>query len=57
MSQTCRHAKNLKRPDVRRCKMQIGIIGLVVMGRNLSLPTADHDFSVAGYDKDPKLKR
>jgi 6-phosphogluconate dehydrogenase len=33
--------------------MQIGMIGLGVMGRNLSLNMADHGFSVAGYDKDP----
>jgi len=33
--------------------MQIGLIGLGVMGRNLSLNMADHGFSVAGYDKDP----
>jgi len=33
--------------------MRIGMIGLGVMGRNLSLNMADHGFSVAGYDKDP----
>ena len=33
--------------------MQIGLIGLGVMGRNLSLNMADHGFSVGGYDKDP----
>ena len=33
--------------------MQIGMIGLGVMGRNLLLNMADHGFSVAGYDKDP----
>ena len=33
--------------------MQIGLIGLGVMGRDLSLNMADHGFSVAGYDKDP----
>jgi 6-phosphogluconate dehydrogenase len=32
--------------------MQIGMIGLGVMGRNLLLNMADHGFSVAGYDKD-----
>jgi Glucose-6-phosphate dehydrogenase, C-terminal domain/NAD binding domain of 6-phosphogluconate dehydrogenase len=31
----------------------IGMVGLGVMGRNLLLNMADHDFSVAGYDKDP----
>ena len=29
------------------------MIGLDVMGRNLSLNRADHGFSVADYDKDP----
>ncbi|QNE38369.1 NADP-dependent phosphogluconate dehydrogenase [Hymenobacter sp. NBH84] len=29
-----------------------GMIGLGTMGRNLLLNMADHDFSVAGYDKD-----
>jgi 6-phosphogluconate dehydrogenase len=33
--------------------MQIGLIGLGVMGRNLSVKMADHGFSVAGYEKDP----
>ncbi|MGD0652894.1 MAG: NADP-dependent phosphogluconate dehydrogenase [Thermoguttaceae bacterium] len=33
---------------------EIGMIGLGVMGRNLVLNMADHGFSVAGYDKDPK---
>jgi 6-phosphogluconate dehydrogenase len=32
---------------------EIGMIGLGVMGRNMLLNMADHDFSVAGYDKDP----
>jgi len=32
---------------------EIGMIGLGVMGRNLLLNMAEHDFSVAGYDKDP----
>ncbi|MEO6786675.1 MAG: NADP-dependent phosphogluconate dehydrogenase [Chthoniobacteraceae bacterium] len=32
---------------------EIGMVGLGVMGRNLLLNIADHDFSVAGYDKDP----
>ncbi|MGD8634724.1 MAG: NADP-dependent phosphogluconate dehydrogenase, partial [Anaerolineales bacterium] len=30
----------------------IGVIGLGVMGRNLSLNFADHGYSVVGYDKD-----
>ena len=29
-----------------------GIIGMGTMGRNLLLNMADHNFSVAGYDKD-----
>jgi 6-phosphogluconate dehydrogenase len=34
-------------------KVEIGMVGLGVMGRNLVLNIADHGFSVAGYDKDP----
>ncbi len=34
-------------------KYEIGMIGLGVMGRNLSLNIADHGFWVAGYDKSP----
>ena len=33
--------------------MQIGMIGLGDMGRNLSLNMGDLGFSVAGYDKHP----
>ena len=33
-------------------KYDIGMIGLGVMGRNLVLNIADHNFSVVGYDKD-----
>jgi 6-phosphogluconate dehydrogenase len=33
---------------------QIGMVGLGVMGRNLLLNMADHGFTVAGYDKDPR---
>jgi 6-phosphogluconate dehydrogenase len=32
---------------------EIGMVGLGVMGRNLLMNMADHDFSVTGYDKDP----
>jgi 6-phosphogluconate dehydrogenase len=35
-------------------KIQFGIIGLGVMGENLALNIANHGFSVAGYDTDPK---
>ena len=31
-----------------------GIIGMGTMGRNLLLNMADHNFNVAGYDKDDK---
>lgn len=31
---------------------EIGMVGLGVMGRNLLLNMADHNFSVAGFDKD-----
>jgi 6-phosphogluconate dehydrogenase len=33
---------------------EIGMVGLGVMGRNLVLNMADHGFSIAGYDRDPK---
>ncbi|MBE7178167.1 MAG: NADP-dependent phosphogluconate dehydrogenase [Mucilaginibacter polytrichastri] len=33
-------------------KYKFGMIGLGVMGRNLLLNMADHDVSIAGYDKD-----
>ncbi len=33
---------------------EIGMVGLGVMGRNMLLNMAEHGFSVAGYDKDPK---
>ena len=33
-------------------QLEIGMVGLGVMGRNLLLNMADHGFSVAGYDKD-----
>jgi 6-phosphogluconate dehydrogenase len=33
-------------------KCDIGLIGLGVMGRNFAKNMADHDFSVAGYDRD-----
>lgn len=35
-------------------KCQIGMVGLGVMGRNLLLNMAEHNFVVAGYDKDPE---
>jgi len=33
--------------------VEIGMIGLGVMGRNLVLNMAEHGCPVAGYDKDP----
>src|ERR1035441_9774177 len=33
-------------------QLEIGMVGLGVMGCNLLLNMADHGFSVAGYDKD-----
>ena len=33
--------------------MDIGVVGLGVMGRNFALNIADHGYAVAGYDKDP----
>ncbi len=35
-----------------QCEM--GMVGLGVMGRNLLLNIADHGFTAAGYDNDPK---
>jgi 6-phosphogluconate dehydrogenase len=35
----------------------IGLIGLGVMGRNFAYNIADHDYSVAGYDRDPQKLR
>ncbi|HVN16892.1 MAG TPA: NADP-dependent phosphogluconate dehydrogenase [Anaerolineales bacterium] len=35
-------------------KYEIGMVGLGVMGRNMLLNIAEHGFSAAGYDKDPK---
>jgi 6-phosphogluconate dehydrogenase len=37
---------------VNERKMDIGMVGLGVMGRNLVLNMADHGYSVAGFDKD-----
>ena len=38
-------------------KVQIGMIGLGVMGRNLVLNMGDHDYAVVGYDKNPEMVR
>ncbi|MBA2500609.1 MAG: NADP-dependent phosphogluconate dehydrogenase [Chitinophagaceae bacterium] len=37
--------------------VNIGMIGLGTMGRNLVLNIADHGFSVCGYDKDEKQRQ
>ena len=34
---------------------QFGMIGMAVMGRNLALNILDHDYSVAGYNREPDL--
>jgi 6-phosphogluconate dehydrogenase len=34
-------------------RMELGMVGLGVMGRNLLLNMAEHGFPVAGYDQDP----
>jgi 6-phosphogluconate dehydrogenase len=36
-------------------KADFGMIGMAVMGRNLSLNVADHGFSVAGYNREPEM--
>lgn len=36
----------------KRQELELGMVGLGVMGRNLVLNIADHGFPVAGYDKD-----
>ncbi|MEZ4770964.1 MAG: NADP-dependent phosphogluconate dehydrogenase [Caldilineales bacterium] len=36
----------------KKQELDIGIVGLGVMGRNLALNIADHGFGAAGYDKD-----
>lgn len=38
-------------------KMDIGMIGLAVMGSNLALNMADHGFKVAGYNRSPEPTR
>jgi 6-phosphogluconate dehydrogenase len=43
-----------KRRKMTEGKCRIGMVGLGVMGRNLLLNMAEHGFTVAGYDKDPK---
>jgi 6-phosphogluconate dehydrogenase len=38
-------------------QLTFGMIGLGTMGRNLLLNMAEHNFAVAGYDKDPEKVR
>jgi 6-phosphogluconate dehydrogenase len=36
-------------------KAQFGMIGMAVMGRNLSFNIADNGFSIAGYNREPEM--
>ena len=36
-------------------KLDIGVIGLSVMGSNLALNMADHGFAVGGYNRSPAV--
>ena len=38
-------------------KLQFGMIGMAVMGRNLALNILDHGYSVAVYNLEPALTR
>ena len=38
-------------------KLQFGMIGMAVMGRNLALNILDHGYSVAVYNLEPDLMR
>ena len=35
-------------------QVQLGMIGLAVMGRNLALNVLDHGYSVMGYNRSPE---
>src|SRR4051812_17933320 len=39
--------------DTMSAAMDLGMVGLGVMGRNFLLNLADHGYGVAGLDKDP----
>jgi 6-phosphogluconate dehydrogenase len=43
---------SIRKSPIRRVEMDIAMVGLGVMGRNLVLNMADHGFSVVGYDRD-----
>ena len=46
--------ENLKRTTPEHELLDIGLIGLSVMGRSLALNMADHGFRVAGYNRSPE---
>lgn len=47
--------ENLKRTTPEHELLDIGLIGLSVMGRSLALNMADHGFRVAGYNRSPEV--
>jgi 6-phosphogluconate dehydrogenase len=40
----------------QQANAQVGVIGMAVMGRNLALNINDHGFTVAVFNRDPKLR-
>jgi 6-phosphogluconate dehydrogenase len=38
-----------------RAHAQVGVVGMAVMGRNLALNISDHGFTVAVFNRDPRL--
>ena len=47
--------ENLKKTEPTPELLDIGLIGLSVMGRSLALNMADHGFQVAGYNRSPEV--
>ena len=47
--------ENLKKSEPTPELLDIGLIGLSVMGRSLALNMADHGFLVAGYNRSPEV--
>ena len=47
--------ENLKKTEPTPELLDIGLIGLSVMGRSLALNMADHGFLVAGYNRSPEV--
>lgn len=47
--------ENLKKTESTPELLDIGLIGLSVMGRSLALNMADHGFLVAGYNRSPEV--